>query len=162
MSCNFCITTYVFLHCFSPKQFTKERQQETLVLLNNLVYLVKDVKQHLKLYQVEVLCRLVECLITIIVLQKKGIDNEDESGNENESDENLSTPFQLADIPNEVSSLFEKQCEFVENFVNTKLPSFLENSDVTDWKRELQVSTVEITELVCLFHLITGIYYFIS
>ena len=162
MSCNFCITTCVFLHCFSPQQFPKERLQETLVLLKNLVYLVMDVKQHLKLNQVEVLCRLVECLITIIVLQKKGIDLEDEFANENGSDENLSTPLQLADIPNEMSSLFEKQCEFVENFINTKLSSFLENSDVTDWNQELQVCTVEIPELVCLLHLITGIYYFIS
>ena len=139
------MTVFVFLHCFSPKQFPKERLQETLVLLNNLVYLVQTEKQNLKLNQVEVLCRLVECLITAIVLQKKGIDLQDESaalGNENDRNDNLSTSFKLKDIPKEMSSLLKEQRGFVHNFMLDKLPLGLENITFTDWDRELLVSVL--------------------
>ena len=108
-----------------------------MVLLNNLVRLVGNVTHNLKLSQVEVLCRLVECLITAIDLQKKGIDIEHKSAvlkHENEPDENLSTPYQLTDIP-EMSPLFNEQLELVEKFMNAKL-----SKSYAEWNLELQVS----------------------
>jgi hypothetical protein len=110
-----------------------------LVLLNNLVRLVGNVTHNLKLSQVEVLCRLVECLITAIDLQKKGIDIEHKSAvlkHENEPDENLSTPYQLTDIP-EMSPLFNEQLELVEKFMNAKV---LCRMSYAEWNLELQVS----------------------
>jgi hypothetical protein len=133
----------VFLHCFSPEQFPKEQLQKTLVLLNNFVQLVEIVKQHLKLNQVEILCRLVECLITTIVLQKKGIDLQDEPTvveNENDPDENLSTSLQMTDIPREMSSLLNKQYGFVGRFIDARFSAHLENIRPADWDQELQVS----------------------
>ena len=99
--------------------------------------LVGNVTHNLKLSQVEVLCRLVECLITAIDLQKKGIDIEHKSAvlkHENEPDENLSTPYQLRDIP-EMSPLFNEQLELVEKFMNAKL-----SKSYAEWNLELQVS----------------------
>ena len=122
------------LHCFSPKEFPKERLQETLVLLDNLMYLVYDVKQHLKLGQVEVLCRLVECSISTIVLQKKGIDLQDDpAALQHEIDPNLFTPIQLTEIPEEMSSLLRKQCLYVDGFIDMRLPVHIKD-------QELQVS----------------------
>ncbi len=90
---------------FQPQRLPKEQLPETLVLLTNFLRLVQNVKQHLKLNQVEVLCCLVECLISAIVIQKKGIDLQSEC--ENDPDENLSTPYQLTDIP-EMAKTFQR------------------------------------------------------
>ena len=131
------------MHYFSPEQFPKEQLQETLVLLNNLVLLVQNVKQHLELNQVEILCRLVECLITTIVLQKKGIDFPDEPvvlEHENDRDVHLSTSFQLTDIPKEMASFLKTQSGFVDDFLGKKLPGSLTYCKETEWDRELQVS----------------------
>ncbi|CAB4015366.1 zinc finger 3 homolog [Paramuricea clavata] len=130
------------------KEFRSERLQETLVLLNNLVRLVGNVTQYLKLSQVEVLCRLVECLITAIDLQKKGIDIEYKSTlleHENDPGENLSTPYQLADIP-EMSPLFKEQLALVEKFMNARLSkSFAEwNLELLAWTELLSLSAPEI------------------
>ncbi len=106
------------------------------------MFLVQTVKQHLKLNQVEVLCRLVECLITAIVLQKKGIDLQDESaalGNENDRNDNLSTSFKLKDIPKEMSSLLKDQSGFVHKFMSDRL-LWLEKITFEEWDQELQVS----------------------
>lgn len=102
-------------------------------------------KQHLKLNQVAILCRLVECSTTTIVLQKKGIDFEHEPaalGNENESDENLSTYFQLTDIANGMSSVLKTQVKLVDDFIDARLlrRRSLEYSDATEWEEEIQVS----------------------
>ncbi len=132
------------LYCFSPKQFPGKRLQETLALLNNLVHLVHNVKQHLKLDQVELLCRLLECSTTAIVLQKNGIDCQEEYAileHENESDENLCTSYQLTDIPTEMLRFFRKQEELVESFISVKLPLSLEYSKVAEWNQELQVNS---------------------
>ena len=124
---------------FSPGKYPRERQPETMVLLNNLVVLVENVKQHLKLNQVHVLCHLVECLISGIVLQKKGIDLQDESETENKSHDGISTPFESTnDIPKEMLALFKKQSGLVDNFINGKL-YYLEYSAVAEWHKELQV-----------------------
>ena len=101
-------------------------------------------KQYLKLNQVGILCRLVECLTTTIVLQKKGIDFEHERaalGNENEPDENLSTSFHLTDIPNEMSSSLKTQVKLVDDFIDARLHRRRspEYSDATEWEEELQV-----------------------
>ncbi|CAB4038281.1 Hypothetical predicted protein, partial [Paramuricea clavata] len=123
------------------EDFPKGRLRETLVLLNNLVLLVQNVKQHLRLNQVKILCRLVECLITTIVLQKKGIDLQDEPSvleNENDRDKNLSTSFQLTDIPKEMSSHLQSQKAFVEGFIDARLSLGLEYSKDTEWDQELQ------------------------
>ncbi|CAB4044068.1 Hypothetical predicted protein, partial [Paramuricea clavata] len=125
------------LSCLSPKEFPKERLPETLVLLNNLVYLVENVKQHLKLSDVEVLCRLFECLITAMVLQKNGIDLQEESAVE-DPDKNLSTPFQLKDIPDKMLSIVQKQFRLVEGFIDTRLAVRpVEYNNVTTWNQEL-------------------------
>jgi hypothetical protein len=132
---------YVFLY-FSPEKFPKVRLPETLILLSNLVHLGLNVKYHLELGQVEVLCRLVECLITAIDLQKKGIDIEHKSAvlkHENDADENLSTPYQLTDIP-EMSQFFKEQFASVEDFMNTRLSVSLQYNGATEWNQELQVS----------------------
>ena len=111
-----------------------------MALLNNLVYLVQNVKQHLKLNQVELLCRLVECLITAIVLQKQGIDLDDEPGNEKNFDKTHSS-FQLQEIPKEMFSLLKKQLGFVEDFIQDRLSVHLNDyRNVTEWDQELQVS----------------------
>ena len=120
--------------------------EETLVLLNNLVYLVQNVKQYLKIHQVQVFCRLVECLISGIVLQKEGIDYQDQSTilkNSREINPNEKTPanFELKDIPKEMSSLLKKQCGFVDDFIATKLRGCsIRNCSTSEWDRELCVS----------------------
>ena len=128
---------YIF---FSPEQFPKERLEDTLVLLNNLVELVRIVKQHLKINQVQVLCRLVECLITVIVLQKKEIDVQDKSvvENENSQDEENLTSFTLKEIPNEMSGLLRKQRDFVDDFINKKVIASMKNT--SKWDQEFLVS----------------------
>jgi hypothetical protein len=108
------------------------------------VLLVQNVKQHLKLNQVKVLCRLVECLITTIVLQKKGIDFPDEPvvlEHEHDRDAHLSTSFQLTDIPKEMASHWKKQSGFVDDFLGKRLPINLTYCNGTEWDQELQVST---------------------
>lgn len=110
-----------------------------MVLLDNFVVLVENVKQHLKLNEVHVLCHLVECLIAGIVLQKNGIDLQDESETENRPHDSISTPFESTnDIPKEMLTLLKKQNGLVDNFMNTRL-SYLEYSTVADWHKELQV-----------------------
>ncbi|CAB4041147.1 Hypothetical predicted protein, partial [Paramuricea clavata] len=134
---------FVFL-CFSPEHFPQDRLPETLILLNNLVRVVGNVKQHLQLSQVEVLCRLVECLVTAIDLQKKGIDLDNKSAlleHENDPDENLSTPYQLTDIP-KMLEFYKEQYALVYNFMNAKLSTiYLENCRDNEWNEELQAWT---------------------
>jgi hypothetical protein len=132
-----------FLLCFSPAKFPKDRLPETLILLNSLVRLAVNLKHYLELSQIEVLCRLVECLITAIDLQKRGIDLENDSvasERESDPDENLSTPYQLTDIP-EMSSFFKEQVASVGDFVNMKLSAvYIENCRASEWNQELRVS----------------------
>ena len=115
--------------CFRPEQYPRERPKETIVLLNNLVLLAEILKNYLQLNEVEVLCRLMECLITAIVLQKKETNVKDESGNEDDLD----------DLPEEVSSAFKRLSECVAKFVERKLSQPLEYSTDEKWKKELQV-----------------------
>ena len=124
---------------FSPLKYPRERHPETMILLNNFAVLVENVKQHLKLNQVHVLCHLVECLITGIVLQKKGIDLQDESETESKSHDGIYTPFESTnDIPKEMLALLKKQSGLVDNFITRKLNN-LEYSAVAEWHKELQV-----------------------
>ena len=99
--------------------------------------LVQNVKQHLKINQVQVLCRLVECLITVIVLQKKGIDLQDKSVVENENNPKNSSSFKLEEIPGKMSHLLRKQRGLVDNFIDTKLTATIKN---TNWDQVLCVS----------------------
>ena len=113
-----------------------------MVLLNNFVFLVENVKQYLKLNEVDVLCHLVECLTTVIVLQMKGIDFQDGSRNENSSHDSISMPFQsVDDIPKEMSFLRNKQHELVDKFLTKNLRYFLKDSSDVEWQEELQVSS---------------------
>ena len=130
------------LLCSSPVRYPKDRQPETMVLLNNFVFLVENVKQHLKLNQVDVLCHLVECLITGIVLQKKGIDLQDESENRNGADDSVTEASESTDdFPKEMIALQEKQSEKVDYFFERKLINkILEYSSIAEWRQELQVS----------------------
>lgn len=130
--------------CFSPVQYPRERQPETMVLLNNLVAVVENVKQCLKLNQVDVLCHLVECFITSIVLQMKGNDLQDECGNKNSAhDRNSMLSFEPTNgIPKQMSSLRKKQNVFVNVFLITNLSSNLEGSRDAEWHQELQVSKI--------------------
>ena len=126
--------------CSSPVRYPKDRQPETMVLLKNFVFLVENVKQHLKLNQVDVLCHLVECLVTGIVLQKKGIDLQDESENRNGADESVTEPSESTDdFPKEMITLQEKQSEKVDYFIRANL-KILEYSSDAEWRQELQVS----------------------
>ena len=106
-----------------------------MVLLNNLVLLAEILKHYLKLNQVEVLCHLMECLITAIVLQKKGIDIEDESGDED----------CLDDLPEEMSSVLKKLSGCVTGFIEVKLFRPLEGITDTGWHKELQVIVLHMT-----------------
>ena len=111
-----------------------------MVLLKNFVFLVENVKQHLKLNQVDVLCHLVECLLTGIVLQKKGIDLQDESENRNGADESVTELSESTDdFPKEMITLQEKQSEKVDYFIRANL-KILEYSSDAEWRQELQVS----------------------
>ena len=104
-----------------------------MVLLDTLVRLAENIKQYLELSQVEVLCRLVECLITAIDVQKKGIDLVAlEHGNN--PDEKLSTPYKWTDIP-AMLPFFKKQLAFVESFMKARL-----SYNIAEWNLELQVS----------------------
>lgn len=127
-----------------------------MVLLNNFVFLIENVKQHLKLNQVDVLCHLVECLITGIVLQKKGIDLQDESGNRNGADDNNTDPSESTDdFPKEMISLQEKQSKKVDYFINANLES-LEYSNDAVWHQELQVGNCYDTFTCILNNLSNG------
>ena len=131
--------------CFSPKQIGKGGMKETLVFIENLVYLVFDVKQHLKLNQVKVFCRLVECLVTAVVHQMKAVDLEEEAsatGNENDPKKTISTSFELRDIPKEMSSLFKRQVEIVDKFIQDRLPVSIEYCGISQWDQELQVRNI--------------------
>ena len=110
---------------------------ETLVLLDTFVRLAENIKQCLKLRHVKVFCRLTECLITTIDLQKKGVDLESnfaELEHENDPKEKISTTYQLTDIP-KMLPFFKKQLVLVESFMKSKLPYL-----IAEWDLELQVS----------------------
>ncbi len=95
-------------------------------------------KRHVKLNQVGIFCRVMECLITAIDLQKKGIDLENKFAaleHEKDPDENPSSPYQWTDIP-EMLPFFKKQLALVESFMMSKLNSY----HLVDWNLELQVS----------------------
>ncbi|CAB4005504.1 Hypothetical predicted protein, partial [Paramuricea clavata] len=128
----------------SPSKCPKYRLPETLILLNSLVRLAVNLTHYLELSQVEVLCRLVECLVTAIDLQKRGIDLENDSvvsERENDSDENLSTPYQLTDI-SKMSSFFNEQFAAVDDFMNKKLSAvYLEYCRASEWNQELRAWT---------------------
>lgn len=98
-------------------------------LLDNLVSLAKLLKYYLKLDQVEVLCHLVECLATAIERQKKEIDFQDKSSNDNDFD----------DLPEKMSTLFKELDESVASFVESNLFKSLEYSTDEQWHEELQV-----------------------
>ena len=98
-----------------------------MVLLNNFVLLVDNLKQHVKLDQMDIICHVVECSITVSVLQKKGIHLQDKSGNEDDR----------GDISEEISSVFERLSESVANVIKWK-PRYRDKD--TRWHQELQVS----------------------
>lgn len=98
-----------------------------MVFLNNFVLLVENLK-HVKLDDIEVICNMVKCSVTVAVLQKKGIDLQDESGNKDD----------LGNIPDEMSSVFEKLSESVANFIKWKYR--YEYKKDARWQQELQVS----------------------
>ena len=100
-----------------------------MVLLDNLGFLAEILKCYLKLDQVEVLCHLMECLVTAIVRQIKGIAVEDESSNE----------VDLDNLPKEISTVFKKLDGCVAGFVEKKAFQSLEYSTDERWHRELQV-----------------------
>ena len=112
-----------------------------MILLENFVFLVDTVKQNLKLNEVDILCRLVECLITGILLQKKGIDPQDKSRDSNNGADDSITEFSepTDDFPEEMLSLQKKQSKKVSSFIDNKL-KYRENSRDEEWHQELQVS----------------------
>ena len=125
------ISNYSFNNCSCcrPEQCLKERLPETMVLLNNLVFLAQILKNYLELNQIEVLCHLMECSITAIVPQKRGIDIQEESGNVDDLD----------DLPEEMSSVIKRLSDSVASFVECKLSQSLENSTEARWHKEVQV-----------------------
>ncbi len=107
--------------------------------------LVEIVKENLKFSELEIPCRLVECFITAAVLQKRGIDHQDETEvleSENDPEGNFSTSFQLLDIPEKILSLWNKQLRLVEDFVNMKLGVRpIQYTTAPSWIEELRVSS---------------------
>ena len=101
-----------------------------MVLLNNFILLVDNLKEHVKLDQIEIICNLVECSVTVAALQKKEIHLQDESGNEDDR----------GDIPEELSSVFERLSESVANVIKWKPRYRCENKKDAQWHQELQVS----------------------
>ena len=91
-------------------------------------------KQNLTLNHVEILCRLAECLITAIDVQKKGMDLQSEY--ETHPKDNRSLSYQLADIP-KMSGFYKELLREVEYFTDQKIYTSLK--DASDWKQELQV-----------------------
>ena len=107
------------------------------------MYLFEILKSYFKLGQIHVLCRIVECLVSAIVLQQKGIDFQDKSAapeNGNNQNKKLLTSFQLEDIPEKMLSIFKKLCRLVDKYLDLQLPSSLGYSRITPWNDELQVS----------------------
>ena len=102
-----------------------------MVLLDNFVLLVENLKHHLDLDQVEVICRVVECSITIVVLQRKANDLQDESAHKED----------LGNSPEEMS-VFERLSESVANYVGWKPRSRWQNKDAYS-RQELHVSIYE-------------------
>ena len=123
---GFMIIDVWFLHTFSPEKFSKEGLPDTMVLLSNLVHLAYDVKQHLEFCEVEILCRLVECLTTAITQQQKGI--------------NLEDAVQHRKSSNEMFSHFEKLLKHVETFVKDKLLQPYARKAIAFPDKELDVS----------------------
>ena len=125
--------------CPSPKEFPNDRMQETLVLLDTLVWHSTNINECLKVCEVEVLCRLMECLTTTIDIQMKGIDLE------NDQDNNVSKPYELNDI-GEMLPEFGKMFSNVDCLVEKKLSTVprLEQCEATEWNQELEVSNIDL------------------
>ena len=94
-----------------------------MVLLNNFVLLVENLKQHVKLDQIEIICHVVECSITVAHVLQNNSDNEDDRG----------------DISEEMSSVFERLSESVANVIKWK-PRYRHEDKDARWRQELQVS----------------------
>ena len=110
----------IFSQCFSSERYPKEGLPEAMVLLDNFVLLVANLK-HLELGQVEVICHVVECSITTW----KAMYLQVESGHEDD----------LSNISSEISSVFERLSSSVANFVEWK-PRYR-------WENKLQVNIYE-------------------
>lgn len=115
----------ILLFFFSSQKFPRLDPSKTLVFLENLVQLVGILVHHLDVGKVEILCYLVECLVTAIATQ---IDNEENSA------------LKWAEIPKEMSSFFKQQRDLVEKFIDSKLSFHLGYSQIIPWEQELQVT----------------------
>ena len=101
-----------------------------MLLLDNLVSLAELLKYYIKLDQVDVLCHLMECLATAILRQKKGIDFQHKSSNDEDFD----------DLPKQMSTVFKELDESVASFVDRNLLKPLEYITDKQWHEELQVT----------------------
>ena len=108
-----------------------------MVLLNNFEFLVENLKQHIKLDQVQLLCVVVECFINAVVLQQKGIEIQDEFGDEKDLD----------DISVRMSSLFENLSRSLASFIERKTPHFFGYNWHARWQQEMQV----INYIFCIY-----------
>ena len=104
-----------------------------------MVHLVQAVKQHLRLNQVEVLCRLVECSMTAIEHQKK-IDLEGQSAELDLNDPSRAVSCEKPDILKEMLHLWKNQFQFVVDFMLGKVGRQIECIVDSEWEEELQVS----------------------
>ena len=113
-----------------------------MILLKNLGYLVDILKWNLHISEIEVLCRLVECSVTLIALRREEMGFKEESTpsafNDGPDTRQL---CQWDEIPEEVSSLFTKQCESVKEFMKIKLPAIIGCNQEIPWHQELQVGS---------------------
>ena len=88
---------------------------------------------------IAVICRLVEAIITVIVLQCSGNDHLNTGGEEdNEISERI---ISATDIPEKVLNRFREAIATVDRFLKNKSPTLLFFKDV-EVNHELQVSLV--------------------
>ena len=127
---------------FSTRQFPEKRLPETFVLQDNLIRLVQNVKQNLNLSEVGVLCRLVECLVTTIVLHEKEIDLEGDTTDllqEADIGEKLQiTSFQSQDIRKKMLNTLKDLRLILFDFITRRFVS-LGSCTAFEWEQELQV-----------------------
>ena len=122
------------------------RLQETLVILDTLVRISVNLTHHLDLCAVEVFCHVMECLITAIDLQMKGIDFEKKAASrryKNDRLENLSKAYQYENCFTEMESFFKELLSSVEKFVEEKVSEFdLVRRSATEWNEEFRVTVL--------------------
>lgn len=129
---------------------TSENDHENEPLLQTFVKLLDFVRPHLSLRRINVLCRLTECLITLINLLSDGTERQ-KSSEEMENNGTSTNNISLKDIPEHLLKFLKEAYEIVNRFFKDRRTFSLQHSMDMDIKQELQVKTEPMKQ----FHFIT-------